>query len=264
MKPTQDFLDTAEKRIRLTLQELRPQLLKTQGVIEHRLKDDKTAVTEMDLAVENRLQAALKEVDPAIGFCGEETGVDYDQQTFWLVDPIDGTEPFIRGLPFATNVIALIDNQRPVMSVIYNFFLDEYFLAIRGQGATMNGHPVRVSNRPFDRAYVVPANGFTQVGLNDMHVRLLAKVQGLPQTHASGFQFSSLARGAIEANIFWGSGGNAWDRAAGALLVQEAGGRVENIGTPGYDYRNTDVLAANPVVFDELMQLILEVIATKQ
>jgi len=261
MKPTQDFFDTAEKRIRLTLDELRPELLKAQGVIEHRLKDDKTAVTEMDLKVENRLQAVLKEVDAAIGFCGEETGVNYDQQTFWLVDPIDGTEPFIRGLPFSTNMIVLIDNQEPVMSIIYNFFLDEYFLAIKGKGATMNGHPIHVSSRPLDWAYVVPTSGFARSGLIGVNDRLRMKALGAPMMHAAGYEYSCIARGSFEGAVFWHTSGKEWDMAPGALLVQEAGGRVENIGAPGYDYRNTDVLAASPVVFDELMKFTLAELA---
>ncbi len=257
MTPTADFLDHADKHIRLTLQALRPQLLAAHGAIEHHLKDDKSVVTEMDMLVEKHLQHALAELDPSIGFGGEETGVDYDQQTFWLVDPIDGTEMFIRGLPFSTNMITLVDNNQPIMSVIYNYSLDEYYLAVKGQGATRNGHPIHVSNRPLDRAYVI-MGGRVNESLHGVNDRLRDKVHGMPKFHASGFEYASIARGAIDGAVVWFSHGHIWDFAPGTLLVQEAGGRVENLDSGTYDYRNTKFIAANPVIFDELKQFVLQ------
>ena len=258
MQPTSDFLNHAEKHIRLTLQELRPTLLEAHGAINHQLKDDESVVTEMDVLVESRLQQALREIDPSIGFCGEESGADLEQKTFWLVDPIDGTEWFIRGLPFSTNMITLIDNNQPVMGIIYNYFLDEYFLAIKGQGATRNGHRIHVSDRTLDRSYVSFGGrvGKQYYGVND---RLRDLVRGMPKFHASGFDYTSIARGALDGAIIWFSSGHVWDFAPGTLLVQEAGGRVENLDSDSYDYRNTKFIASNPVIFDELNQFVAQV-----
>lgn len=253
MTPTQDFLDHAEKHIRLTLQELRPTLLKGFGSIEHHLKDDKSIVTEMDLMVEKRLRAAMAEIDPSIGFGGEETGIDLGQETFWLVDPIDGTESFTRGLPFSTNMICLIDNHQPILSVIYNFFTDEYYLAIKGRGATCNGHAIHVSNRPLARAYVV-INGKVLMK-SAFGSSLRPKVAGLPKLHASGCENAYIAAGAIDATIV-GGGKGPWDYAPGMLLIQEAGGRVENWDSNTYDYRNMYFVAGNPVLFDDLKKLV--------
>ncbi|MET1033106.1 MAG: inositol monophosphatase [Candidatus Saccharimonadales bacterium] len=253
-----DFLHAADKRIRVLLQELRPQLLEAHGAIEHKIKDDKTVVTQMDLLVEERLKAALSELAPDIAFSGEETGTDYDQKTFWLVDPIDGTESFVRGLPFSTNMIALIDDGEPVLSVIYNFFLDEYYLAIKGHGATCNGHPIHVSDRPMKRANVVSGSGFGKAGLTETNDRLRKQVAAMSGMNASGFEMSAIARGALDGRITWNPSGKAWDFAPGALLIQEAGGRVENIGAKGYDYRNLQFIASNPLIFDDLMKFVLE------
>jgi myo-inositol-1(or 4)-monophosphatase len=258
MTPTLDFLNAADKRIRVLLHELRPKLFETHGAIEHKLKDDKSAVTEMDLLVETRLKAALAELDSSVGFSGEETGTDYDQKTFWLVDPIDGTEPFIRGLPFATNMIALIDNGQPVMGVIYNFTMDEYYLAMKGKGATCNGHAIHVSTRPLDRSFVVCGSGFVKRGLGESQRRLQQKIRAFTQNNASGFEMSHVASGAYDARIVWNSVGKPWDFAPGALLIQEAGGRVENIGTGKYDFRDVEFIAANPVIFDDLMKFVVE------
>ncbi len=261
MYPTNEFLLTAEKRLRALLLELRPILLKAHGAIEHNLKDDASVVTEMDLMVEQRLQILCKEIDPSIGFAGEETGANYDQKTFWLVDPIDGTEAFIRGLPFSTNMITLIDNNMPIMAVIYNFFLDEYYLAIKGKGATCNGHPIHVSDRTLKRAQVVTGSGFARAGFVGVNDRLRGMVANTMQLCASGFEHAAVARGAFDARIGFNARGKAWDFAPGTLLVQEAGGRVENLGSTTYTYRNTNFVAANPVIFDDLKRFVEE--ATK-
>jgi myo-inositol-1(or 4)-monophosphatase len=264
MTPTLDFLNASDKRIRVLLQELRPALLKAQGAIEHRLKDDKSVVTEMDVMVEKRLRDALAEVDSSIGFGGEETGVDFGQKTFWLVDPIDGTEAFVRGLPFWTSMITLIDDGAPVMSVIYNFTLDEYYLAIKGHGATRNGHPIQVSSRPMKRSFIVSGSGFGRAGLIGTNDRLRDKVAGLAQANASGFELSGVAAGAYEGRIMWNTSGKEWDFTPGCFLIQEAGGRVENIDTPGeWNYRNLKTLAASPVVFDELMEFVIHATTDK-
>ena len=264
MKPTADFLHLAEKRLRLTLQELRPELLQAYGAIEHQLKGDKSIVTAMDLKVEKHLAEICKELDPGIAFSGEETGTDYSQKTFWLVDPIDGTEPFTRGLPFSTNMITLIHNGQAIMSIIYNFFLDEYYLAIKGEGATCNGHAIKVSNRPLDRSYITISSGFIKAGIIGARDQLRPMVAGIPQMNASGYEFSAIARGAIEAHIAFNPSGKPWDFAPGTLLIQEAGGRVENLDKPGYDFLNPHFVAASPVVFDELMAFVKKLVATKQ
>lgn len=262
MKLTDEFLNTAERRIHSTLMELRPKLLEAHGKIEHKLKEDESTVTEMDLLVEEKLKSALSEVDASVGFAGEETGADYDQETFWLVDPIDGTEPFVRGLPFSTNMIVLINEGQPVMSVIYNFFLDEYFLAIKGKGATMNGHPIHVSDRPMAQAYVHVSSGFARAGKEGFIDRVRARSKGMIQAQSAGYEFSLLARGALDAMIQWNFSGKEWDIAPGALLVMEAGGRVENIDKPGYDFRDTSIVAASPQSFDDIMSFTKHEIAS--
>jgi len=256
MTPTPAFLDDANRLIRATLMELRPELLAAHGSIEHKLKDDKSVVTAMDLMVEQRLHQALATLDSSIGLAGEETGADVDQPTFWLVDPIDGTEPFIRGLPFATNMIALIHHGEPVMGVIYNFFLDEYYHATKGGGATMNGHPIHVSDRVLSRSYVSFGPKLPDPKYHGIRDRLRLQVQGMPQVGAVGYIFTAIANGGVEGVITYGTKGGPWDMAAGTLLVQEAGGRVENLGSPKYNYRDLHFVAANPVIFDELKTFI--------
>lgn len=264
MKPTLDWLQAAEKHIRKTLDALRPQLLETQGKIEHTIKDDKSAVTAMDTKVEDALRDALAQFDASIGFSGEESGADYTQKTFWLVDPIDGTEPFIRGIPTATNMIALIDNGQSTMGVINNFCLGDYYLAIKGRGATCNGHPVHVSKRPMDGAFISVGNPTmdqhnTVSGSIDRLRPQLGRSGGIFNVGATGYTLAAVASGAIEGRLVVAGRSKPWDYAPGTLLIQEAGGQVANIGADTYDYRDVDLVAANNVIFDELMRFAVDI-----
>jgi myo-inositol-1(or 4)-monophosphatase len=259
VNPSEDFLRTAEGVIRVCLEGLRPKLLEAQGNIEHHLKNDKSVVTVMDTFVEEELRTVLTALDSGIGYGGEETGVDLTKPTFWLVDPIDGTEPFIRGLPFATNMIALIDNGKPVFSVIYNFSMGDFYMAIKGKGATMNGHPIHVSNRPIKKSWVTLSFLNGKPGTRGLTDSLSETVDRVRRFGASGFDFHALAAGNIDGAILYNGKGKEWDFAPGTLLVQEAGGRVANIGKDTYNYRNFNFIATNPVIFDELMEFMTEV-----
>lgn len=256
MTPTLDFLHAANKRIQVTLEKVRPKLLEAQGNIEHRLKDDTTVVTEMDTFVEAELQEALTEVDASIPFSGEETGVDFSKETFWLADPIDGTEQFIRGIPMATNMIALIENGEPVMGVVYNFELGDYYVAIKGHGATCNGHPIHVSSRKPDRAWVT----FSAVQKNFADA-LDSVVHRVRRFGVAGYDYTLVANGSIEGRIMFNGHGKEWDFAPTTLLVQEAGGRVANIGSGAYDYRELNHIAANPYVFEALVKFMNGVVS---
>jgi myo-inositol-1(or 4)-monophosphatase len=98
-----------------------------------------SAVTELDRSTEQFLAERLHKLYPEIEFFGEESGGNDKASQFWLVDPIDGTGNFIRGLPFCTTMIALIQEGQPVFSVIYNFMTKEIYSAEKGKGATLNG-----------------------------------------------------------------------------------------------------------------------------
>lgn len=254
--PTPEFLAAANARIREVLYDLRPQLLEASGKIEHELKPDHTIVTKWDLLTERRIHAALTELDPAIGLAGEETGADLDLPTFWLVDPIDGTEHFMRGLPFFTNMIALIHRGEPVMGVIYNPTLDEYFHATKGGGATLNGHPIHTSSRTLDRGFVSFSSPIKDERLIGFAGHLRNQLGNIISFAAAGYTFSSIARGAIEGIVTYATKAKPWDMAPGALLVAEAGGRIANIGSDAYDFRNTYLIASNQTTYQPLQRFV--------
>ena len=225
-------------------------------------KPDKTPVTEADLETEKRLSQIIHE-EFGDNFIGEEGTRDTAKGRRWVVDPIDGTEPFIRGIPTAANMLALIDNGQPIMGIIHNFCLGDYYLAIKGRGATCNGHAIHVSKRPLDGAFISVGNPKLDrhdaaFGLIDQLRPKLGRSGGIFNVGATGYTLTAVASGAIEGRIVVAGRSKPWDYAPGTLLIQEAGGRVANIGVDTYDYRDVDLVATNNVIFDELMQFAVD------
>ena len=210
-------------------------------------------VTKLDTETESFIEKELAKFDPSIGFYGEEYGVRGNTDKYWLVDPIDGTGHFVRGIPFCTTMIGLVDNGEVVVSVIYNFITKELFEAERGSGAYLNEEKIAVSNRMLKDAYIsVESKNSTEedvkryLSLRDKSVFI--------HTVSCGYEYGLIASGRIDGRICFNPWGADWDYAQGSLLVTEAGGVVRNIGKNTYDYTNHDFLAVNPEIYEELTE----------
>lgn len=210
-------------------------------------------VTELDKDVERFLKRELEKTYPRIGFVGEEEGGERSAKQFWLVDPIDGTAHFIRGIPFCTTMVALIENGEVVFSAIYDFVNDMLYSAEQGSGAFANGAPIRVSDRPLAGSFIGYETHLEKP--ENMHrvLRLREKCMFI-RAACSGFEYTLVATGKIETRLAFDPHGKDYDFAPGSLLVQEAGGVAANIGKKTYDYRNGNFIAANPIVFKELTE----------
>lgn len=245
------YIEKSIVAIERVLRQVKPELMQNYGVIGHELKDDLSAVTELDKHVETILKDALRPLDESVGFYGEEFGREGNTSLFWTIDPIDGTEAFIRGVPFCTNMLCLISNGQPKATVIYNFVLDELYIAVSGKGATLNGAVLSVSSRKISHAAIEYETKAETVKNRESYHALPSYLRY--KFAASGFGFCQVAKGSIEARVVNNGFGKVWDYAPGALLVKEAGGRVANIGKDTYDYTDLDFVASNQIVFDELM-----------
>ena len=258
MKPevTDAFLDRALPVIRDVLQDVRPQLLQAYGNVSSRYKPDNSEVTELDIHVEEELKQALQGFDGTIGFQGEETGVHGNTDTYWLADPIDGTMMFIRGLPHCTNMIALIDGGRPVMSVIYNFVLDEWYHAAVGQGAFLNGQRIRVNSTQQLSGAVFAVEVDVRRGNNrDFFAALWDHGVANLSLVCAGYEFAHVAAGKIAGRITKDAWAAPHDLAPGALLVEEAGGYVATPDGEPYTVEAPDVIVcANQHLFEQLKQ----------
>lgn len=211
------------------------------------------AVTQLDEDIERAVRGKLLQLDPTVGFVGEEHGGDRHAERFWLMDPIDGTEHFIRGLPFATTMLAFIERGEVTLSFIYDFVNDHLYVAERGKGAFRNEEALRVSERPLARAYYSIETNLKKLDNRAIFDELLGR-GGRVQLLCCGWEFIQIACGKLDARICFDPFGKDYDFAPGSLLVTEAGGVVRNIGSDSYDYRNYNFIAANPVMYRDLTE----------
>jgi myo-inositol-1(or 4)-monophosphatase len=239
-------------------QEAGEELAKHYGRIESDVKSSTgdeagDIVTKLDRETESFLSKQFKKFDSNIGFRGEEFGVENHADITWLVDPIDGTSHFVRGLPFCTTMIALVDNGTVVLCVINDFVRQNTYWAVRGHGAFMDGERIHVSDRPLSKAVLSFETKLDKAENMETYLKVRKAAGGTVSTVSCGFEFSMVASGKLDARITKEPYGSDWDYAPGTLLVKEAGGVVCNHGKDEYDYADHDFIAANPRVHKDLV-----------
>lgn len=208
-------------------------------------------VTQVDFQIEKYLAEEFSRLDSSIGFVGEEYGGDSSAKCFWLVDPIDGTAHYMRGLPFSTTMVALIEDGQVVFSAIYDFVNDRLYHAELGKGAFCNDERISVSNRLTSSAYVSFESKLQTEADKATYFKLRDQAS-LVSALCSGWEFAMVASGMLDGRICLNPFGKQYDFAPGSLLVSEAGGVVRNLGSSAYSYENLDMIAANPTVYESL------------
>ncbi|MEQ1814167.1 MAG: inositol monophosphatase [Candidatus Nitrotoga sp.] len=211
-------------------------------------------VTDADIAVEAFLRMELAKVAPEIAFRGEESGETVIGETFWLCDPIDGTGQYVRGLPYCTTMLALIEHGEVSASVIYDFVEDKVYHAEKGKGAYCNGESIHVSDRGIADSYIAWETHLNVPENLEIYMRLRKQTAGMMKWMCAGYESIMVATGKIEARINFDPWGKDYDFAPGAFLVREAGGIVANLGKNTYDYTNLEFIAANPQMFKDLTE----------
>ena len=227
----------------------------------YRMKGPQDFLTETDAAVEAHIRAALAEAFPADGFLGEETGGTPAIDT-WVVDPIDGTANFARGIAHFCVSIAFVRDGRIEIGAICNPAAGELYLARRGAGATRNGAPIRVApTRDFAAACVELgwSNRVPNARYLEAMAALLVRGANVRRGASGALGLAYVADGRSDgyAEVHM----NAWDCLAGLLLVREAGGRVGPFLDLGSLTEGGPVIAAAPGIaqgFAEATGLALE------
>lgn len=256
----ESYIAQAEAAIDGVIAEFRPKLLAASGQIAEEMKDNKTPVTELDLAMETALRAALDPIDGGVGFLGEEHGQSGSQETFWLIDPIDGTEQFIRGIPAYRTMLTLVGDDELQYTYVYNIAKGEKYVATRGKGAFCNGERLQVSSRPLARSWIE----LTVEQKSPMAAALLAPLRENTRGVRITGDFTHTLHGRLDGQFYGSWNDNAWDWTPWALLIKEAGGIVENIGKDGFDWHDSNFLAATPTNFAGLKEIIEKALANIQ
>jgi myo-inositol-1(or 4)-monophosphatase len=233
--------------------------LRAAGPLEVEAKGRQDFVTAVDRAVERLIRERLAAAFPGDGFLGEESGTapgGAADAPLWVVDPIDGTANFIRGLPDWCVSIGLLVEGAPALGVIYHPGADELFAACRGRGASCNGAPIRVSDRTsLEGATVAIEFSFSQpLATHIGHLRaLLEQGSDYRRNGSAALSLAEVACGRLDG--FFELRLNAWDVVAGMALVQEAGGWVSDFLAEDGLTRGNRLLAATPGLRQPLLDL---------
>ena len=243
-----------------------------QGVTAE-FKGDVDIVTEADRASEKLIGERLRATFPAHGIFGEEgTRQQLEAEYRWYVDPLDGTTNFAHGFPYFCVSMGL--EHRPagtpseadgtmVAAVIYEPLRDELFVAEAGKGAYLNGRRMRVSPATMLQEALL-ATGFPSRKRHEspnvhFYHELTLRSHGVRRAGAAAVDLAYVAAGRLEG--FWEFNLNPWDTAAGALLVQEAGGAISRFDGSAFRLDSREVLAHNGRIGEELRHLFVEMFA---
>lgn len=207
-------------------------------------------VTDCDKRVQDQLMSGLLDLMPDAHFIGEEGSAQEfsSKGKYFIVDPIDGTTNFIKDFHASSISVALIVDGVAELGAIYNPYLDEMFTAMLGQGAFCNGKRIHVSSESLENGLVIfgtsPYNQELSKRSFELAYSYFKKAIDIRRTGSAALDLCSVAAGRAE--LFFELSLSPWDYAAGALIVEEAGGIVTDIDGNSIDYsRKSSILARN-------------------
>lgn len=242
--------------------------LMTDNITIEQKGNDSNFVTSADVNVQHYLQEKLPQLIPESTFLGEEEEVtNLNSEYVWVVDPIDGTANFIRGLKASVISVGLMKENKPYLGVIYDPYKDEIYYAERGKGAFVNGNPIHVSDRDFKHAVICTAASLYNKDLANPCFHIMQEVymqaDDFRRFGAAANEMTYLAAGRIE--LYFEIRLFPWDMAAGIVIIEEAGGFVEILHEEGLPLdRPAGIIAANSKEnFEKLREIVYREIPAK-
>ena len=226
-------------------------------------KSELDLVTESDLASERLIIDRIKTHYPRHAILAEESGASApaggaSSEWRWIIDPLDGTTNYAHGYPCFCVSMGLEHQGRLQLGVVYDPMRDEVFSAERGEGAALNDKRIHVSSTP-NLASALLCTGFPyDVRERSEFARhfsnFIMNAQGVRRDGAAALDLAYVAAGRFDG--FWEEGLKPWDVAAGALMIEEAGGRVSNYANGPLDIFNPPILASNGLIHEQMMQVL--------
>lgn len=251
------FAEIAEAAARAGGGELR-RMFGSKLTIEHKGIVD--LVTDADRCAEAAIVAVLRNACPDHDILAEEG--DYGMTSAlwrWVVDPLDGTTNYAHGFPWFAVSIGLEHCGSLVVGVVYQPMLEELYLAVRGQGASLNKHPIRVS-RIAHLGHSLLATGFpydrkdSQYNNYDHFTNFQQAAQACRRPGVASLDLACVAAGRFDG--YWEMKLKPWDMAAGVLLVREAGGEVSDFSGGGFNLYGTQCLVSNGLIHDAMIDVL--------
>ncbi|MBI5412241.1 inositol monophosphatase [Candidatus Peregrinibacteria bacterium] len=254
----QEMLSWAEELVREGGRLLKENFRRLKATQIYQKKGPNDLVTDLDRAVEKFYAIAIRQRFPTHGILGEEGENKRAQSEFhWVIDPLDGTTNYVRGIPFFCTMLSLVQKNMPVMGLIFEPITGDLYTAIKGKGSFCNNEAIQVSSIGVSsEASILYCHGRASdpVASSARRLALLrTEFSNLIRFRSAGCEMAMMASGRAEAYFL--DRAPLWDAAAGALLVREAGGKVTTfIGepwAPPADLGKTDVLASNGTALHE-------------
>jgi myo-inositol-1(or 4)-monophosphatase len=217
-------------------------------------------VTEWDLKSQETIVSRLRSKFPSHDYLVEEAGIERKPSVFcWVLDPLDGTTNFVHGFPFYCISLALMKKEELLLGIVHNPEMKETYWALRGQGAFCNGKPLQVSSVKVISQSLL-ATGFpynilsTYAPIINRFQKVITRAQGVRRPGSAALDLCWVARGIFDG--FWEQNLKPWDTAAGALIVEEAGGQVSDFTGRPYHIFKEQILATNSRIHHPLVRLL--------
>lgn len=214
-------------------------------------------VSEVDKQAEEEIIYAIRENYPDHAIYAEESGRTTGNDFEWIIDPLDGTTNFLHGIPQYAVSIALREKGVLKVAVVFDPVKDELFTAVKGEGALLNDRRIRVSKTEH-MAYSLLATGFPYKDMKNLNLwsdcfqSLLPETSGVRRAGSAALDLAWVAAGRYDG--FWEFELNAWDIAAGVLLVQEAGGMVSEVDGGRDHMQSGNIMAANSAIYRKMLR----------
>ncbi|SJZ64125.1 inositol monophosphatase family protein [Sediminibacterium ginsengisoli] len=217
-------------------------------------------VTEADHAAEKAIFEVIREDYPEHFILSEETGeIIQDSSYKWIIDPIDGTVNFANGIPICCVSIGIEQDGHMILGAVYNPFMNELFFAQRGFGATLNDKRIHVSKKSsLIKSCLVTGFPYTYLDMENGPLQVFEKLirKGIPvrRLGSAAIDLCWVAAGRFDG--FYEHKLQAWDSAAGFLIVEEAGGKVTDFAGNPYSPYQPHIIATNGQIHDELLKVV--------
>ena len=217
-------------------------------------------VTEFDLKSEKYLLGRIRKKYPPHGVMAEESGMSGSKKNFWIIDPLDGTHGFAKGIPQFAVSIAFVSNNQLKYGCVYDPIHDEMFFAEKGKGATLNGKKIEVGHLDSLQfatvaTYIKTASGLAWMPKvrKDVYNKLIIPHE-MWTDKTSSVALGGAYTGAGRLDVYISVALNPWDYAGAGLIMREAGGKVTTLAGSPYRWNSESVVGANPVLHKLVME----------